>query len=911
MALHFQTRKPEYFCLERASKTVGRPLAGKFSINALFPNTPMNKFSTFKKWRFPAIAIGLLIVLFSWVIWWRSTYHILEGIPSQTAMVWTAQNPKAFEPGSDLPEWATQLNYFQTLRLDIALAEQIFLQKKLPLGETKAPAFAAAFSLQAVDSLHPLLLVDLGQNIDQEKLNGYFNPANNIFVSKFKGHTVYSVQFPDSKRLVVATKRNLLLISRFSYLVEDALIQLDNGDPWWLKNAKFPEATLQVSIRPSVLAERSNTMFRPFWQALPNWFSANFKCLTWYRHGQNWKLSGILNGPVASLDQGRWKSEELAAILPDNTALAIWAAFKDISAFRQYISKGGSATDFQKYIMPWAGNEFAYVVGEPFSPELKDDQFLVLSVRDIALANRYLDAYGAQTGALKKYDYQTYEIRQFLSQSILAPLLGGQQEKFANPVCAQIQNYMIFAASSSALELVIDKYIVSQTLNNTPDFLLLNQQVAGKGNGYCYFNTTYLPQLVRQFLHPGWTTENQQDISNLAAGGMFALDIHFKNDELFFSEIANVIPKETATHAGILWKTPLAGNAITPPYWVADASGENTPAILIQDDQFQLYRLNANGNILWRKQLDWPIQSAIQGIDFNKNGTNCFLFNTADAIWILDDEGQPLNGYPLRLQSPAINGLTLIDFDGDLNYTFFLACQNGNLYGFDQYGRPLSGWNPQSGVGRIKHPLIHFKHGTKDYLAVLSLSGQLSVFNRNGSAHFAPLQFEGNFAINPPQFDAESEAPRIVCTNTSGRAYVCSLTGQTFVLNLGTDKGANRCSMVFEQLFSDSRKDYATLSGNKIVFEGYENQRFEQKSTLTLPVPADTLFYTGCYANLGVVNVEKRQLFLLNGENGTIYPGFPLAGSTPFCLSQIPGSNRQIFLLVVGNRNTICAYKID
>ncbi|MCB0535078.1 MAG: DUF3352 domain-containing protein [Lewinellaceae bacterium] len=853
----------------------------------------------------------MLIVLFSWVIWLRRPYHILEAVPSQTALVLTAQNPGAFKSDADLPDWVTQLMVIQILRRDISLAEQVFQQKKLPLVESEAPALAAAFSLQAVDSLHPLLLVDLGQEIDLDKLIADFDPANNISVSKFKGHAVCSVQFSDSRRLVLATQRNLLLLSRFSYLVEDALIQLDDRDTWWLKNARFPEANLQVSLRPSVLAERSSSIFKSVWHDLPSRLSAPFNCLTIYRHGQKWNLSGTLNQPLAGLANDRWNSEGLSAILPDNTALALWATFKDNSTFGQYFSNEGPATDFQKYILPWAGNEFAYVVGEPFSPDLKDDQFLVFSVRDVGLANRYLDAYGAQTGALKKYDYQTYEIRQFLSQSILGPLVGTQQEKFANPVCAQIHNYMVFAASPSALELVIDKYIVSQTLNNAPDFLLLNQQLAGKGNGFCYFNAAYLPQLIRQFFHPEWITENQHDLTNLAASGMHALDIGFKNDNLFVSDIATVVPSKTPTHVGILWKTPLAADAITAPFFVADAAEENAPAILIQDNQLQLYRLNTNGNILWRKQLDWPIQSAILGIDYYKNGRNCYLFNTADAIWILDDEGQPLTGYPLRLQSPAINGLTLIDFDGDQNYAFFIACQNGNLYGFDQFGRPLPGWNPKSGAGRIKHPLIHFKHGTKDYLAVLSLSGQLSVFNRNGTEHFASLQFEGNFSITPPQFDAESETPRIVCTSASGRAYVCNLTGKTFVLNLGTGKEANSSCMVLEQIFGDPRKDYATLFGDQLIIEGYEDQHFEQKNILKLPVPADTLFYSGCCGKLGAINLEKRQLYLIDGEKGTIYPGFPLAGTTPFCLSLIPDGTRQLFLLIAGNRNTVCAYKIE
>ena len=358
-----------------------------------------------------------------------------------------------------------------------------------------------------------------------------------------------------------------------------------------------------------------------------------------------------------------------------------------------------------------------------------------------------------------------------------------------------------------------------------------------------------------------------------------------------------------------MWKTALGAEALTQPYVVPNATVDGESAILIQDKQLQLYRLDANGTVLWRRQIDFPLQSTVLGIDYYKNGANCFLFNTADAIWVLDDEGRALTGFPLRLQSPALNGLTIIDFDGDKRYSLFLACQNGNLYGFDQFGRPLSGWNPKPGVGRVKHPLIHFKHGTKDYLAVLSLSGQLSVFNRNGSEHFASRQFEGSFFNSPPQYDAESESPRIVCANSEGKVYVCNLGGETFALDLGTGNKKSASCFVFENLSGDKRKDYAVLSGTSLHISGYAGKTFKKQFSTNFSNPLDTLFQAGCCSNLGLLDRKKRQIFLMNGE-GKLYPGFPLAGTTPYLL--YPGSRnpaRQV--LVVGNLRDVCAYSIQ
>src|SRR5690606_26752012 len=199
----------------------------------------------------------------------------------------------------------------------------------------------------------------------------------------------------------------------------------------------------------------------------------------------------------------------------------------------------------------------------------------------------------------------------------------------------------------------------------------------------------------------------------------------------------------------------------------------------------------------------------------------------------------------------------------------------------DQFGRPLPGWNPQGGVGRVTHPVLHFQYGNKDYLAALNQSGKLFVYGRNGAERFPAVQLSGK-DFSPPQADAGTKAPRIVCANGAGTVFVCKLDGSTFSMAMG--KGGGPARLVFAPLSGDARYEYSVLKGKEIVASGYEGAAIRTVFQTQFPALQDTLFAVEGH-RIGVLNRSKRQIYLLN-EKGPL-PDFPLAGTTPFVVDDL------------------------
>lgn len=874
----------------------------------------MNRIFVPLRWRYAAIAGSMLSLVLYWMLCSGRPYSVYHGVPLQTAVLLEFQGfQQAIEapaPGAAARAPLPDMDFAHKARAFATQTAALFRHDTTVREAFRGKTLLAAFSLQAADSLHPLLVLDAGGQVNMQELINGLQGVKRVFPADYRGHLLYTIYLQNGQQLVAGASRNLLLFSRFSYLVEDAFAQLESGGSWWTHhcsektNLRTPGA-VGISVHIETLAERLRAHVLPAWQWLPDHLARTAEGLRLSREpGGAWKTSVTLKAdlPVTAPDN-RPADAALYAFLPENTALLSHAFLTSPASISAFFNDKTNPADFETYIQPWLSDEFAWFITEPYSPGMTEDRFIVLGARDTALARQHLERYGTQKGLVKRYDYQTFAIHQFLSPSLLLPLGNGLAEHIRNPVCVQLGRYTVWASNTSAIELLIDQYVVSQTLGHWPDFLQLQTQAGSPGGLFLYFNSAYLPLFLDNIF-------GKNGYAGVAAGlpapGLLGLNFMPDGGKKIAATAAFADAGESKTGAGMLWKTPLEADAAGAPAIVRLAGENPETAILIQDANRQLYRFSEGGAVVWRKQLDQPILSDIHAVDFYKNGRLHYLFNTADAIWILDDEGREIEGFPLKLQSAATNGVLVADFFQTRNYSLFISCANGNTYGFDQFGRPLPGWNPRPGTGQVQFPMIHFRWEDKDFLATLSREGKLSVFNQQGTPHFPPVQLEGRYTHTPPQFDDHPKTPRIVCANNAGKAYVCNLEGKTFGLQW-SEKAKEPASLILEDFEGDKRKDFLVSRGKTLQLHVYEQKELKPRPPVAFPVPLDTLFYAEGFA--GGINTARRQIWLF-GKDGKIHPGFPLAGTTPFSVLT-SGLNRKTYFLIVGNGAALYAYRIN
>lgn len=754
----------------------------------------------------------------------------------------------------------------------------------------------AAFTLHPSDSLHPLFIVEISSGFNLEKALKTNELTQKYFPHRFHGSTIFNIHLSKTEQLEVAAAGNLLLFSRKATLVEDALAQLERTRNWWSDRPhlnELPDAPLRVHLRPAALAEQWRNRMLPRWRDLPDLLARNVEWAGISYDGSRCRVltetKGFLNGLT------RWGGPLDTAIfniLPDNTAFLARAGLGNIPDFFRQLGELRSG-DFEQFVLPWVGKEAVFALTEPLSPALSGDRLLILAVSDTALARQSIEALGKARGVLPGITgaYQMFYIRGFQDAGFLQPLLGND-DAFRNPVACLLENFVLFAPDRSSMELVLDKYLVGQTLANNADFLQLRQKMTQNDEAEFLLNTSYQRSLLKNLfqIEPA-SADLPTSGSSLLLGGTIKAG-HASATEVTVSGQAI---SNTPVQTDIIWKMPLMALTAGPPVVIPTAEGKTFA--LLQDVQNRLYCLDAqNGALVWSKALSERILSEIEGIDFYGNGSKCFTFNTATQIFTLDEAGRDVQGFPLKLPARATNGMLVVDFDKNTKFSYFVACENGNLYGLGHLGKTLEGWNARPVSGPVRQPMLHFQHKGKDYLVLLSENGLLSVFGRDGSLRFPTLQWEGVFNSRP----VADLVPRIYAANTAGQLFSCDLQGNSSVVQAGKPNG----SAAFGQLAGDARFEWAYLEGKSARVGVWDKSGGRSLFPIDFPEKQHRIFFCP-HHRIGTVDQRGRRIWLFD-EQGKPRPGFPLGGNTSFVLYVING----VEMLITGNGNAVWAYRV-
>lgn len=125
-----------------------------------------------------------------------------------------------------------------------------------------------------------------------------------------------------------------------------------------------------------------------------------------------------------------------------------------------------------------------------------------------------------------------------------------------------------------------------------------------------------------------------------------------KPDEAGNIEANQRVGDETPTEHTTLWSFALNAQLSNKPI-VCDLDSANR-FILVQDAYHILYAISADGQQLWNAQLPGPILDSIQQL-----ADLSLVFTTAQRLYRIDTEGDPLPGFSLQLPHKATHGATV------------------------------------------------------------------------------------------------------------------------------------------------------------------------------------------------------------------------------------------------------------
>lgn len=880
------------------------------------------------------IGIGLLIIIGFFVIVYLAYVRplnekepALEAVGAETPLIIETNGLKSvFDQFRDKPYWneiketrliskfqtqVTELRHLLDKKTDFA---ELFKDSDLHLSVhlTEATNFNYLYILERT-SFKQLQRIDAGQYLDQQ---GY-----NYDKRTFHNTPIYDIK-RDNKVLTVSYKKGLLLASFSSFLVEDAIVQLDDvrsvrKDSAFQRLqqvAKSKEAT-KIYLNLNHFDVLSPLLMNPQHDYIFNKI-ASFS--DWLELDLLANDEGILlNGYTSSTDTNQELDKlknlppqdgQLVSSVPSTTSFFFYYGVTD---YLQYAKQAqvDTTSEYYPYFSTWLGGEWAFGVNERVGYDIREQSFFIARTKDAELSRKSLQEVARLTNGTAHVDsFQNLSIGHISQDSILESVMQHDYLTISDPYYTVLDNAVLFAVTKDNLKNIIQRIVNDKVLSKNLQYLDFRKQLSSRTNFYFYTNarnaSTSLQKVLSEQL-----AEQINDNKSFEHFSPYAMQFSNFND-LYFTNVFIGYDADLEQETNELWTADLDTTTHFSPLPVKNHKN-NQWEFFVQDDANTIYLIDNNGQILWRRNLERSIISDVQQLDFYNNGKLQYIFNTRKRIYLIDRLGRDVASYPLNLPASTTTGLQLVEYEKRGVYRIFVGCENGNIYGYERSGKPLPGWSPQEGVGTMIAPLYYHVVENNDYLVAANQKGKLYYFNRAGDLRTdQPVKLDTNILIHEPYtVHLEEDNFAFIGHDSSGTTYHAYRDGSTDIVD--TTQYQNAFSMKARDIDADQTVEYVFLDSSRIRV--YEND-FSIKFTYIFPGEVDhpVFFVPGAGRSdkipIGTLSRKENKIYLFHAD-GALFQKFPLEGNTAFHVQKLAREDEKV-LVTSNGRSSLIAYRI-
>lgn len=504
----------------------------------------------------------------------------------------------------------------------------------------------------------------------------------------------------------------------------------------------------------------------------------------------------------------------------------------------------------------------------------------------------------------------------------VASILAGAEKSMAGDQWVTFaRSYMIFSGSPDVLAALLRESALGNTLINDPDFREMEKSLPTKSSYLFFSSGRMLKSQLAEYLTPAAVAS----LTDRALSGISGVAVSMTpSNEMIYTSLsvryssggdyqgrasaiaADVTTGETdSSGLRLLWKVKLDAEPSVKPFLFTN---HNTGAteIFIQDRNNNIYLISSSGRILWKASIREKITGNIFMIDYYKNGKLQLLCAGRDYMHLIDRNGNYVDKYPVKMQSPASNTLALFDYENNKEYRLCIAGENQKIYVYDRSGTPVRGWNLFTTRGKVTDPVSFFRVRGKDYLFVAD-DQAVYLLDRTGNirvAHQEPLIKAPGSAARL----ANEDNPAIIFSAPDGSTVRLLFDGTVKKESVRGISASHRSE--FGNIDGDDVTDRLTVDqGVLTAIDGSGNEMWRY-SAGGEELAGPWFVSTGTdEMRIAVYDTGKRMLHLI-GRNGTSVSGFPRQAGPLFNTGRV--TNKSTWnLITVEDGNYLCNYTLN
>lgn len=824
----------------------------------------------------------------------------IDALPENSILVVELKSLESFSSDfSSVPQWQDlkQLQLVRKLDENVLLLQELSSKNSEIYSATHGGKISAAAvsvksgEVEFVFAMHARGLklneLELQYNNEKAQASKYTSSKNDIYEFTASGFDI-----------ACSKVGNVFLFSKSKILVEASVSQLKNSSGLgssesfqsiYALNAKNDISDFYLNLnqlaqyatfflQPDLL--KNIDMLRRFttWVGFECTFTKNEILINGYAAGNKSEPSEYL-----SRHNGTETSFELVNnFLLKNTAYYIQSGGTSIV---DSLKESGNQI---KAWNSWLSPKYTYVVSQSFDAAVTNKSYLIAEITENETALQQLNSFSESENT----SYRQYTIYAISNNNLIYYLTGfghGQETIYV----AVVQGYLIAAYSINQLMNVIDGYENQQTLHQDVAHLELQSLVTSSSNFNVFVNLTNSTSILQNILRDDTISKifSLQKFSSMLFSFTAIKNMHILNGAVLYS-------REAQAQSGFAWKTQIDNPVAEGPFRVENhIDGHDN--ILLQDSANQIYLLSANGNAIWKRQLDARIIGTVYSVDFYKNKKKQILFAASNGIYLIDMLGRDVEGFPITLTAEVTSPLSVFDYDGTGDYRMFIGCENGNVYGFYKDGKPLPGWSPLKNAGIMENEFTYVQSDQKDYIAMSNSHGLLSVKNRKGEDRIKNIKSDTRLvtALMP---DNRKNISAFIGIDERYRLVKLMLDGTVSNEIIAEDIS----DALLTEIDNEDETELFYLTSNTLVAQKLNGQKiFETTVGNTTGYKLD-LFTLGNKTYYGAYNSLTQKIILMNGD-GIMFKGFPTEGASRFIVIE----SGKLLISSVGN--FVIAYSIN
>lgn len=834
---------------------------------------------------------------------------------------------------SQLSELKYQINILDTIMNNSSTLNSLLKKNKIIIS-AHSPKYNELDFLIAL-KIYPkkkqkLLVDEIIKHSNSDSLKSILYSDIKIYSFKTNRKIEYYYCFAD----------NIFLVSKSLSEIKSAIRQKQSNNPISL-DLGFKE-TSQLSENNSHLYLNMNNLS----DYLKNFLSSSYNRKTEnIKNLANWSAFDILiNENIISLvgktfcassankyldmfNNSEPQRIDFLDIIPYKTAEFLFLATDDIAKFyskyEKYISSKNLLTNYrnqsndflqknhfniQPEILPLLDNSILFV-NVNFNNSINSySNFVILKIKNINdFKQLIIKLYNTDT---LKYTEKNLDnskkirIFNFSDKNFLKILVGELADFTELNYFTYYKNYIIFGESNDEVRKYAETIYRKKTLEYNSDYKKFEKSLTSKTNVFYYTNNNFSASTQINLLKSDYQKIYNKNLNLFKNFQFVTVQFAFEKDNIFSTNINLSYNNKLSNNGLTTWETELNNNVYTKPFFFINHYTFDKE-IFVSDNKNIVYLIDKQGKIIWKKKINEPIVGDIFMTDVFSNKKYQITFCTSNYILTLDRNGEPVTEKTIKLKDSTIVGLTIVDYDNNRDYRYFVPCSNNQVYLYDNDLKPVTAWNIPKTSSPIVSKINYFVDNGKDYI-VFADKNKIHILNRKGEER---ISVSTNFSLpNTTDFYFQEKTgdtkASFITTDASGNIITIFMNGTISSKKLIT-VSANH-NFVCSDINGDRKLDFILTDGKSIfVFDNSGKDIFSYTFDGNIYNKPIVLKFSSKNIKIGVTIKNKSQVYLFNID-GTIVENFPIQGNSLFSVGFL--SSKDNFNLVVGNNNYLYNY---